>query len=245
MLNKYLDLLQHATEAMTNVGKSGAGATEYFQAVGYELLIIGLGLLYLAGIVLLIAVPVLAFYRGVVRGGFASKKLKEMCKIAEEYTHASKQYKKLRYDFSDSEKKWRVKNFEKLCEHIGRYYKDFTKEEWYDRVPGDTLDEKKKFLQKVENPYDFSFRVPQLYGIFEWKSEGSICSKITQFDLFNDIAVEGEEASTFTEQVKKLYSTEDIYYHDVKIFKIKCVSIMTVLMMLYAVFMLPLCLMFF
>ena len=36
MLNKYLDLLQHATEAMTSVGKTGAGAAEYFQAVGYE-----------------------------------------------------------------------------------------------------------------------------------------------------------------------------------------------------------------
>lgn len=47
MLNKYLDLLQHATEAMTSVGKTGAGAAEYFQAVGYEFLVIGLGFLYL------------------------------------------------------------------------------------------------------------------------------------------------------------------------------------------------------
>ena len=45
MLNKYLDLLQHATEAMTSVGKTGAGAAEYFQAVGYEFLVIGLGFL--------------------------------------------------------------------------------------------------------------------------------------------------------------------------------------------------------
>ena len=42
MLNKYLDLLQHATEAMTSVGKTGAGAAEYFQAVGYEFLVINL-----------------------------------------------------------------------------------------------------------------------------------------------------------------------------------------------------------
>ena len=45
MLNKYLDLLQHATEAMTSVGKTGAGAAEYFQAVGYEFLFICLSVL--------------------------------------------------------------------------------------------------------------------------------------------------------------------------------------------------------
>ena len=82
MLNKYLDLLQHATEAMTSVGKTGAGAAEYFQAVGYEFLVIGLGFLYLVGIVLLVAGPVLVFYHGVFKAGFASKKLKEMFRIS-------------------------------------------------------------------------------------------------------------------------------------------------------------------
>ena len=143
MLNKYLELFQHATENMTNVGKSGAGATEYFQAVGYELLIIGLGLLYLAGIVILITVPILVFYRGVINGGFASEKLKEMYKIEEEYHHASDEYEKLRKSFECCEKKFRIENFEKLCEHIGQYYKDFTKEDWYNMVPGNTMEEKK------------------------------------------------------------------------------------------------------
>ena len=128
MLNKYLDLLQHATEAMTSVGKTGAGAAEYFQAVGYEFLVIGLGFLYLVGIVLLVAGPVLVFYHGVFKAGFASKKLKEMYMIAEEYVNASNQCNELQYDFANDGKKCRVENFEKLCECIGQYYKAFSKD---------------------------------------------------------------------------------------------------------------------
>lgn len=42
MLNKYLDLLQHATEAMTSVGKTGAGAAEYFRQLDMSFLLLGL-----------------------------------------------------------------------------------------------------------------------------------------------------------------------------------------------------------
>lgn len=77
MLNSYIKLLKQATEALTNVGGSNAGATEYFQAVGYEFAIITIGLLYLAGIAAVVAIPVLVFRQGVYKGGFASKTLKK------------------------------------------------------------------------------------------------------------------------------------------------------------------------
>lgn len=67
MLNSYIKLLQHATEALTNVGGSNAGAAEYFQAVGYEFAIIAIGLLYLAGIVAIVAIPVLVFRQGFIK----------------------------------------------------------------------------------------------------------------------------------------------------------------------------------
>ena len=38
MLNKYLELLQHATEVMTSVGKSGAGAANIFRLLGMSFL---------------------------------------------------------------------------------------------------------------------------------------------------------------------------------------------------------------
>lgn len=39
MLNSYIKLLQHATEVMTNVDRSNAGAALYFQAVDMSLLL--------------------------------------------------------------------------------------------------------------------------------------------------------------------------------------------------------------
>lgn len=244
MLNKYLELLQHTTEAMTNVGHSGAGASEYFQAVGYEFLVIGLGLLYLAGIALLVAVPVLVFYRGVFKGRFASQKLKEMCKIADEYVDASEQYEYLRNNFAYDRKKYRVENFEKLCEYIGQYYKDFNKDVGYNMVPGNTIKEKEHFLRETKHPYDFSCGLPRLFGIPAWPLEDSIYLRITELNLFDKI-VQGEESAVFAGQVRKLYPTKDAFLHDVKLFKIKCVSIMIATVVLYAIFVLPLCLMFF
>ncbi len=245
MLNKYLELLQHATEVMTSVGKSGAGAAEYFQAVGYEFLVVGLGLLYLAGIVLLIAVPVLVFYYGIFRGGFASEKLKEMYKIAEKYVDASDQYENLRDDFAYGKKKYRVENFEKLCEYLGKYYETFNKDVGYNMVPGKTMEEKGYFLKRIQNPYDFSCGLPRLFGIYGWSFESSEYSRITKWNLFADIAAPGEESSIFTGQVKKLYPSSGAFLHDVKIFKAKCISIMAATVVLYAIFVLPLCLMFF
>ena len=188
MLNKYLDLLQHATEAMTSVGKTGAGAAEYFQAVGYEFLVIGLGFLYLVGIVLLVAGPVLVFYHGVFKAGFASKKLKEMYMIAEEYVNASNQCNELQYDFANDGKKCRVENFEKLCECIGQYYKAFSKDVGYGMVPGDTMEEKKCFLRETKHPHDFSCGLPRLFGIYGWSFESSEYSRITKWNLFADMS---------------------------------------------------------
>ena len=107
------------------------------------------------------------------------------------------------------------------------------------------MEEKGYFLKRIQNPYDFSCRFPHLFGICGWKLEYGVHAKITKFDLFNDIVKSGEEPSVFTDQVKKLYSTEDEFCHDVKIFKTKCVSIMVAAMVLYAIFVLPLCFMFF
>ena len=244
MLNKYLDLLQHATEAMTSVGKSGAGAAEYFQAVGYEFLVIGLGLLYLAGLVLLVAGPVLVFYHGVLKGGFASKNLKEMYKITEKYICASDQYESLRYNFAHSKKK-RVEYFEKLCEYLGKYYETFNKDVGYNMVPGKTMEEKKCFLEKTKDIYNFSCRLPHLSGICGWGGYGSVYSRITMFDLFDDIAKPGEKSSVFADRVKKLYPSADTFHHDVKNFKIKCISIMIAAMILYAIFVIPLFFMIF
>lgn len=83
MLNKYIDLLQKATEALVNIGHSGAGITEYFQAVGYEFCVIALGCLYLLGVIALLVIPFFIVKNGIIGNGFATKQWKEFRKIWE------------------------------------------------------------------------------------------------------------------------------------------------------------------
>lgn len=104
MLNSYIKLLKYAAEAITNVSRSNAGAAEYFQAVGYEFVIIAIGLLYLAGIAAIVAVPVLVFRQGVYKGGFASKTLKKFSEIVLDCDKAKGEYRRLCSSFESSKK---------------------------------------------------------------------------------------------------------------------------------------------
>lgn len=49
----------------------------------------------------------------------------------------------------------------------------------------------------------------------------------------------------FTDRVKELYPTDADYRRDLRSFQIKCKAILVIALVLYAIFMLPLCLMFF
>lgn len=63
MLFEYLDMLRKAIEAMTNLGNSGTTWKDYFQTVGFELLTLLIGIAYLAGLALIVAVPVIGIYK--------------------------------------------------------------------------------------------------------------------------------------------------------------------------------------
>ena len=52
-------------------------------------------------------------------------------------------------------------------------------------------------------------------------------------------------ASVFTDRVKELYPLDTDYRRDLRSFQIKCKAILVIALVLYAIFMLPLCLMFF
>lgn len=57
MLKNYLQMLENAFKAMTSLGGSNATWMDYFHTVGYEFLVLAIGILYLVGMVLLITVP--------------------------------------------------------------------------------------------------------------------------------------------------------------------------------------------
>lgn len=57
MLQKYLKLFQDATDKLTSLGGGNNTWGDYFQTVGAEILVLLLGIAYIAAIVLIIAVP--------------------------------------------------------------------------------------------------------------------------------------------------------------------------------------------
>lgn len=62
MLQNYIELLRKCTEALTSLSFESASLSDYFTAVGYEFLILLLGIGYLLGIAVLLAAPVLTFF---------------------------------------------------------------------------------------------------------------------------------------------------------------------------------------
>ena len=76
MFNNYVEMLKKATEAMTSLHHTEAGPAEYFSAVGYEFAVIGLGILWLAIIVAVIAIPIV-ITKWALNGKFATRKWKK------------------------------------------------------------------------------------------------------------------------------------------------------------------------
>lgn len=57
MLCQYLDLLHRATDSLTSLGGSNATWTDCFKTIGYEFLVLGIGILYVAAIAAIILIP--------------------------------------------------------------------------------------------------------------------------------------------------------------------------------------------
>lgn len=228
MLNSYIKLLKHATEALTNVGGSNAGAAEYFQAVGYEFVII--------------AVPVLVFYYGIHKGGLASKTLKKFSEIVLDSYQANGERYRLCSSFVTSNKESRIEAYEKLCTLLTKYCKEFTALNWYDCVPGDTLEDKRRFLKEDKHFSNILQGLPSLPHclIGDASFKYLICP-----DVFYYMTHPKRSTSVFTDRVKELYPTDADYRRDLRSFQIKCKAILVIALVLYAIFMLPLCLMFF
>ena len=59
MFFKYVELLHNAVDAITNLRTADAGILDYFSTVGYEFLVLLIGIAYIMAIVLIISVPCL------------------------------------------------------------------------------------------------------------------------------------------------------------------------------------------
>lgn len=90
MLQNYIDLLKDAIDRMSSLGNSGAGISEYLQAVGYEFAVIGLGLLYIAGFIAIFAVPIFAEYKLCYKETWGTKCWREFARYAQRVNDVSK-----------------------------------------------------------------------------------------------------------------------------------------------------------
>lgn len=57
MLERYIEILKEATQNLSNLGMQNSDITDYFRAVGYEFLVVFLGVTWLAIIVCVILLP--------------------------------------------------------------------------------------------------------------------------------------------------------------------------------------------
>lgn len=149
MLQKYIELLKNATTAMGNLGHSGAGFQEYAKAVGYEFLLLGLGLLYLAIIVAVIAAPIV----------FIRKVSKKDCFVSARW----KKYLEVR----DKMKNFAVTYTQKIKEMHDAVYKQNPKEAIMDK-----LTELVSFLQ--DNGYEFKGEFPDIDQLIKAIKKGKM-----------------------------------------------------------------------
>ena len=99
MLKGYIDLLKHATDSLTSFGHGTHGTfLDYIQAVGLEFAVVLLGILFVAGIVLILSLPVWGIwlsFKGIDKHSICGKWEKNYEKYREFWSKIHEEYKKL------------------------------------------------------------------------------------------------------------------------------------------------------
>lgn len=237
MLNKYLDLLHQATDAMTNVGHSGAGASEYFQAVGYEFLVIGLGLLYFAAIAVVCIGPILYVYFGVKKKGLASKQYKAYLGIIAEMIKFDHECNTMIERFFIGTVDNRIDRFEQIAAKISKYCTKFSEDKWYDNVPGEDRDEKIKYLtEKIDSDKFPGSALRKLFPLYHF------CS-FSELSEYTEAA--GIDLDVFTERIRDIFPDSAALNEEIKRFKAKCIFASILFFTVYTMLVLPLVLLLF
>lgn len=209
MLQKYLELLKKATSSMGNLGHSGAGFPEYAQAVGYEFLVLGLGLLYLAVVVAIIAIPILFIRKVFIKNSFGSKKWKEYIRIKDEFYAFCSTYTRMIKDLLS------LNTEESIAEKLRELYdflkknSEFTISEFEDegfdinyaakKVKKDGEDYLESLLPDFE-PYQEDFKPGNFYG----KLMHSYCPSSYREKLRNIIPTQSDFSREYTKHIATL-----------------------------------------
>jgi hypothetical protein len=243
MFNNYVEMLKKATEAMTSLHHTEAGPAEYFSAVGYEFAVIGLGILWLAIIVAVIAIPIV-ITKWALNGKFATRKWKKFCDLFKEAQEVY--YKKnilmAEYTASLNKRDTALKIYEFYEKHCGN-----------ERMRP-FLDAYSKLSDKDINKMSFS-SLTDLYSK-KWRKCGVIPEKgeIIHDELDNLSCINPDESDYYAimesdytdlkEKAKNLFTFTNEFEKEKKKNLIITWSYLIVSYIIYAIFLVPLILIF-
>lgn len=231
MLQRYLDLLKNATDAMGNLGHSGAGFPEYAKAVGYEFLLLGLGILYLAVVVAIIAAPIMFIRKVVIKGCFSSEKWKKYMNIRNKMYEFSLEYtKRIREIYHQNSKSIIAEKLKALCEFLKEAGYEFDEDlpnfnEIAKSIKKGKSDAFTEILPDI-SPYEERFKPARFYG-----------SVMNYNELLNLLNVQDNLAELFSTEADfdKTYAKH--------IFKLCAICIFALI--IYLMFLVPFILVFF
>lgn len=134
MLKNYIDLLKHATDSLMSFGHgSGGSIADYFQAVGLELIIVLLGILYVVGIVLILSLPVWGIclrFKQIDKHSLCVKWDSNFRNYNEFWTTVWRTYESLKGSADASEEKWL--ELEKQIEGKGISLDGVSRDAWFE-----------------------------------------------------------------------------------------------------------------
>lgn len=215
MLQKYLQLFERAFENLTSLGGSNSTWSDYFTTVGTEFLVLLLGIVYIAAILAIIFIPI-----------FGNKKAVQKIAKNDAYKKAQKLGTKW-YEFRNNVKyvvNLIAENEYKYDAYLDTALKNVLNEynitKYTSFIKNENDDEKKKFDKKAIN----EMMKEQHLDWLSWnenKDDWTVCGDFKEFGKIGD----------YNRLCRKFFA--------------KCIAACSVIMIVYAIFVIPLILMLF
>lgn len=215
MLQKYLQLFERAFEKLTSLGGSNSTWSDYFTTVGTEFLVLLLGIVYIAAILAIIFIPI-----------FGNKKAVQKIAKNDAYKKAQKLGTKW-YEFRNNVKyvvNLIAENEYKYDAYLDTALKNVLNEynitKYTSFIKNENDDEKKKFDKNAINEMIKEQHLDWL-SWNENKGDWTVCGDFKEFGKIGD----------YNKLCRKFFA--------------KCITACSVIMIVYAIFVIPLILMLF
>ncbi len=215
MLQKYLELFQRAFEKLTSLGGSNSTWSDYFTTVGTEFLVLLLGIVYIIAILAIIFIPIFG-NRKVVQKIAKNDAYKRAQKLGIKWYEFRKEIRSVIGCIVANGYKYDIDFDNELKKALGKY--NITK--YTSFIKNENDNEKKKFDKKAIN----EMMKEQHLDWLSWnedKGDWTACGDFKELGKFGD----------YDKLCRKFYA--------------KCIAACSAIMIVYAIFVIPLVLMLF